>query len=80
MKEPDEFVVKPARYPVATLVMVISAPLITAPEGSLIVPTMLPVLTVVCAIDRGTTFNVKRRVASATRKRSAGLVAAAIMM
>src|ERR1700724_1196566 len=35
--------------PVATLVMLTLAPMITAPEGSLTVPTMLPVLTVVWA-------------------------------
>ena len=35
--------------PVATLVIVILAPLTTAPEGSLTVPTMLPVPTVVWA-------------------------------
>ena len=35
--------------PVATLVIVTLAPLTTAPEGSLTVPTMLPVPTVVWA-------------------------------
>src|ERR1700682_4203543 len=49
LNEPEEFVTTSMICRMATLVIVILAPLTTAPEGSLTLPTMLPVLTVVWA-------------------------------
>src|SRR5207302_1699984 len=51
--DPEEFVVSLMTCPVDTLVIAIWAPATTAPEGSLTVPTMLPVPTVVWVNDRG---------------------------
>src|SRR5205085_10566894 len=51
--DPEEFVVSLMTCPVAILVIAIWALAITAPEGSLTVPTMLPVPTVVWVNDRG---------------------------
>jgi hypothetical protein len=50
------------QYAVATLAIVTLAPMTTAPEGSLTVPTMLPVSTVACANNkRAAVTSVKRR-------------------
>src|ERR1700733_11078272 len=49
LKAPAELVVTLRTWPVPVLVMVIFAPLTNAPLGSLTVPTMLPVPTVVWA-------------------------------
>src|SRR5438270_14044531 len=54
--DPEEFVVSLMTCPVDTLVIAIWAPATTAPEGSLTVPTMLPVPTVVWVNDRGATL------------------------
>src|SRR5437588_9436967 len=51
--DPEEFVVSLMTCPVAMFVIAIWALAITAPEGSLTVPTMLPVPTVVWVNDRG---------------------------
>ena len=62
--------------PVATLVTVIWAPLITAPEGSLTAPTMLPVPTVVCANKGKAVFTTVTR----TRARINGNALAVVLM
>src|SRR5581483_5955567 len=51
LKAPEELVVCSISWPVLILVMVTLAPLTTAPDGSVTVPTILPVPTVVCAIS-----------------------------
>src|SRR5438105_8228580 len=51
--DPEEFVVSLMTCPVVMFVIAIWALAITAPEGSLTVPTMLPVPTVVWVNDRG---------------------------
>jgi hypothetical protein len=51
LNAPEELVVTSITKPVSTPVMVTSAPLRTAPEGSLTLPTTLPVSIVVWASD-----------------------------
>jgi len=53
--------ITPMNRPVATLLIVTLAPLITAPDGSLTVPTMLPVPTVVCPGKRVLAFTSRRK-------------------
>jgi len=48
LNDPEEFMASSMTCPLAMSVIVTLAPLITAPEGSLTIPTMLPVPMVVC--------------------------------
>src|ERR1700756_1598068 len=60
LNEPDSLHLILTTRPVALLEIVTSAPLITAPEGSLTVPTMLPVPIVDCAERRRGKLNTTR--------------------
>src|SRR5215469_3220621 len=66
LKTPEEFVVTIVCWPVARFLIVISAPLITAADGSVTVPTMLPVPTVVCAKSRLFALTIARRATAIT--------------
>src|SRR5215467_11778719 len=61
--------------PVATLVIVTLAPLTTAPVGSLTIPTMLPVPTVVCATSEGVTLGGNKTATYTTAKVSTNCLA-----
>src|SRR5271170_4081711 len=65
--------------PVARFVIVTLAPLTTAPEGSITVPTMLPVPTVVWAND-GREIVGSAETASTRAKRRASFPVAAFML
>ena len=65
--------------PVAILVIVIPAPMTTAPEGSLTVPTMLPVPTVVWANKTGARLNKAKTAESRKAMMHAGFPAAALI-
>ena len=56
-------------WPVATLVIVTLAPLTTAPDGSLTVPTMLPVPTVVWANNGRPEYSTASTLPRARRSR-----------
>jgi len=64
-------------WPVAVLVIVTCAPLITAPEGSLTAPTMLPVPTVVWPSEGCVRNTAKTAESEATRIRTRFLLAVA---
>ena len=78
MNDPEEFVLTSIICPVALFVTVILAPVITAPEGSLTVPRILPVPTVVCADKQLLAFtSVKKRKGMTNRTLLAVLTIAA---
>src|SRR5215469_17795419 len=66
LKTPEEFVVTIVCRPVARFLIVISAPVITAAEGSVTVPKMLPVPTVVWAKSRRFALTIARRATATT--------------
>src|SRR5215470_2319647 len=74
---PEEFVVTTIVCDLAVLVIVILAPLISASEGSLTLPTILPVATVVCA-NRGEM--VPARIAKKKPKATATILAGVNML